>query len=244
MRGQSGISGHTRWLRTQTLFKSKPLTSRPADEVISEFLPDGAAFCTCITARMADAQPIATVRRAFANCFPSELVALPGTTPARHAVSSGAGASRSADAASGDAAKKNTRKGTEREAADISGSKSGLSKILANGYMFLAARVADVKAIANSLDVKVDDHSWPVLFSNKPGKAALALCPCPDKNGGLNSNFIKFPRASTKRSSSRNSSRQQAPNNSPRPDGATSRRARFERRGGNAPLSSAILPCC
>lgn len=182
--------------RAQTVFKAKLATSRPADEVISWFLPDGAPFFAHITARLADAQPMAVVRRAFPSYFASAPVSLPGTS-ASHASGGGAGGSKSTEgnsAGGGSAAGAKGLRSKMKEKADLPGSKSELSKVLASGHLFLASRVCDLQAVADHLKVNKEDHCWPVLFSNKKGEAALALCPEPNKHGGINSKWHKPPR--------------------------------------------------
>lgn len=183
-------------VRAETLFKSTLITSRPADEVIAAFLPDGAAFFANINARLEDAQPIAVVRRAFPSYFPSELVVLPGTSATPSAVSGGGGGS--SGGGGGSKANKSggggkAAKGKGREKADDPGSKSDLAKFLSDGKLFIASRVGDIGAVAGSLKVKADSLCWPVLFSTKKGDAALALCPCPDQHGGRNSQWHKAP---------------------------------------------------
>lgn len=187
--------------RAQTLFKSKLSTSRPADEVITCFLPDDAAFFSNISAKLEDAKPIAVVRRAFPSYFPSEPVTLPGTTPSssRQASSSqGGGGSRGAGQGRSDRAGGGggTPNGKNRmsELPDAPGSKAALAKMLPSGHLFIAAKVCDVHAVAEHLKVKPEDHCWPVLFSTKKGEAALALCPEPDKHGGVNSRWHKPPK--------------------------------------------------
>lgn len=180
--------------RAETLFKAKLVTSRPADETIAAFLPDGAAFFTNITSKLEDAQPIAVVRRAFPTYFPSEPVTLPGTT---HASLRGGGGSSGdplghARPGGGGGAGK-PAKGKGREGGDAPGSKADLAKVLSDGRLFIASRVGDINAIAGALKVKVDAHCWPVLFSTKKGDAALSLCPCPDKHGGRNSQWHRAP---------------------------------------------------
>lgn len=179
--------------RAQTLFKAKLLTSRPADEVVSFFLPDGAAFFSNITAKLNDAKPLTVVRRAFPSYFPSEPVALPGTSASTHQ-SNLSGLPKGKGVAGGHGAPNPAGKARGHTNVDAPGSKAGLARVLDDGSLFLASRVGDIKAIAALLKVGVDDLCWPVLFSNKPGDAALALCPCPDKHGGLNSKFHRPPK--------------------------------------------------
>lgn len=180
--------------RAQTLFKAKLITSRPADEVVSAFLPDGSAFFSNITAKLEDAQPIAVVRRAFPSYFSSATVALPGTTPStsRAAVPELIDAGRGRGGGSSQSISTGKQKLSEKM--DSPGSKAGLSKMLSDGTKFLASKVCDINAVAASLKVKVDDYCWPVLFSNKSGASALALCPCPDQHGGLKSKFHQPPK--------------------------------------------------
>lgn len=156
--------------------------------MISYFLPDDASFFTNITNRLEDAKPIATVRKAFPSYFPAEPVSLPGTTQAVRRGSEGASSSRE-----GGSDKKKGKAGM-KEKDDAPGSKAGLAKVLSSGHLFLAARVGDINAVADALKVKVEDHCWPVLFSSKPGKAALALCPCPDRHDGIDSKWHKPPK--------------------------------------------------
>lgn len=176
--------------RAQTLFKAQLVTSRPADEVVSAFLPDGASFFANISAKLEDAQPIAVVRRAFPSYFPSEPVVLPGTSSSLPKSSGMVGDRRQSAGGAG----KSSGKGKGREKPDAPGSKANLAKTLDDGSLFLASRVGDVKAIAEALKVGVNDLCWPVLFSNKQGEAALALCPCPEQHGGINSKYHKPPK--------------------------------------------------
>lgn len=183
--------------RAQTLFKAKLSTSRPADETITSFLPDDAAFFSNISARLEDAKPIAVVRRAFPNYFPSEPVVLPGTTPISSSRSGGGGAGSSSQGRadkSGGGGGQAAGKGKMRDMEDAPGSKAGLARVLSSGHLFIAARVCDVEAVAEHLKVEKEDHCWPVLFSTKKGEAALALCPEPDKHGGINSKWHKPPK--------------------------------------------------
>lgn len=165
-------------VRAHTLFRAKLQTSRPADEVISHFLPDGSAFFANITSKLEDAKPIAVVRRAFPNYFPTTLVSLPGTasSSSRH----GGGGSSSDDRAKGKASgstgggaatatKANGGKGRMREQADVPGGKSDLAKVLASGHLFIAARVCDLQTVADHYKVKKEDYCWPVIFSTKKG---------------------------------------------------------------------------
>lgn len=178
--------------RAQDIFKAKLLTSHPADEVVSEFLPEGATFFSNITSRLSDAEPIASVRRAFPGYFPSEPVRLAGTTPASGAqarTSSGSNRAQNSGGAS------STGSGRKR---DGPGSKADLAKVLASGHLFLAGKVCDINSVADTLKVKVDDHCWPVLFSTKKGDEALSLCPCPDRHGGLKSRWHKPPKGFNK----------------------------------------------
>lgn len=186
--------------RAQTLFKAKLSTSRPADEVVTNFLPDGASFFANITAKLEDAKPIAVVRRAFPNYFPSALVSLPGTSSSasRHGGGGGSSDDKSkgkASSGSGGAAssgnRMNSGKGRMREQADTPGSKAELAKVLSSGHLFIAAKVCDLQTVADHYKVKKDEYCWPVLFSTKKGEAALALCPHPDKHGGVNSKWHK-----------------------------------------------------
>lgn len=177
--------------RAQTLFKSRLLTSRPADETVSHFLPEGSAFFANINNRLEDAKPIATVRKAFPSYFPAEPVALPGTQPAGRRSERG-GPSEEADGSRARAGQKGKARMKEKD--DAPGSKAGLAKVLSTGHLFLAAKVCDLAAVADALKVKVDEYCWPVLFSNKQGKAALALCPCPDRHGGIESKWHRPPK--------------------------------------------------
>lgn len=186
-------------MRAQTLFRSKLSTSRPADEVVTSFLPEGASFFANITAKLADAQPIAVVRRAFPNYFPATLVALPGTSSTASRAGGGetsAGGERVANTsglASG-SAKAKGGKGKMRDQMDTPGSKADLAKTLSSGHLFIAARVCDIQAVAEHYKVKREDHCWPVIFSTKKGEAALALCPNPDKHGGIHSKWHRPPK--------------------------------------------------
>lgn len=179
--------------RAQVPFKSRLTTSRPADEVVAEFLPDDAAFFSNISSRMEDAQPLVVIRRAFPTHFSSDFVTLPGTTS-----SSGAGTVSTtgigAGGGEGPGNKDKRLRVKEKDGGDAPGSKAGLTKVLSGGQFFFAARVADLRAIAESFQLKVEDRCWPVLLSNKPGKAALALCPCPDKHGVLSSKIHQPPK--------------------------------------------------
>lgn len=183
--------------RAQTLFRAKLMTSRPADEVVTNFLPDGASFFANITAKLEDAKPIAVVRRAFPNYFPAALVSLPGTSSSatrqggsndgRAGGGSGGGATAQAKANKGGKARM-------REQADTPGSKADLAKVLSSGHLFIAAKVCDLQAVADHFKVKKEDYCWPVIFSTKKGEAALALCPHPDRHGGVNSKWHKPPK--------------------------------------------------
>lgn len=175
-------------MRAQVLFRARLLTSHPADEVISYFLPEGAAFFMNITNKLEDAKPIATVRKAFPSYFSAEPVSLPGTSQSSRPDREGGSSSQ------GEAARKGNGKARMKEKDDAPGSKAELAKVLKDGHLFLAAKVCDLSAVAGFLKVKVEEHCWPVLFSNKPGKAALALCPCPDKHGGLESKWHRPPK--------------------------------------------------
>lgn len=179
--------------RAQTIFRARLMTSHPADEVITHFLPDGATFFSNITNRLEDAKPIATVRKAFPSFFSAEAVTLPGTSQTQRA-SDGGGERGAGAGRQGDGKAKGKAAGKMKERDDAPGSKSDLAKILKDGQLFLAAKVGDINAMADSLKVKVDDYCWPVLFSNKPGKAALALCPCPDKHGNMESKWHRPPK--------------------------------------------------
>ena len=180
--------------RAQIIFKDKLLTSRPADEVVSWFLPNGAAFFTNIANKRRDAAPIAVVRRAFPNYFPSEPVSLPGTT----ASSSSSGG----DGGGGGGGKDKKRKlgggggGTQADgaAADEPGSKAGLTRLLSDGKLFHCGRAIDIKEAAKKCGVQVGACCWPVLFSKKKGGAALALCPDPASHGGIDSKWHKQPK--------------------------------------------------
>lgn len=181
--------------RAETLFKARLVTSRPADEAVDAFLPDGAAFFSNITSKLDDARPIAVVRRAFPSYFPAETVTLPGTTaiPSRGSGGGGGGGGGSVGKGVGSSSAGKQVKGKGRDAGDAPGSKSDLAKVLGDGKLFIASRVGDVNAVASSLKVKADSLCWPVLFSTKKGDAALSLCPCPDKHGGRNSQWHKAP---------------------------------------------------
>ena len=48
------------------------------------FVPDSSPFFTNIDNRLNNAKPITVVRKAFPNMFPSEKIALPGTTSASY----------------------------------------------------------------------------------------------------------------------------------------------------------------
>lgn len=181
--------------RAEVLFKAKLVTSRPADETVSSFLPDGATFFANIAAKLEDARPIAVVRRAFPSYFPSEPVVLAGTaaTPSGSG-KDGGGSSKGAGQSSGAGAAGKSAKGKKRDgSSDAPGSKSDLAKVLKDGKLFIASRVGDVSAVASSLKVKADSLCWPVLFSTKKGDSALALCPCPEKHGGRSSQWHKAP---------------------------------------------------
>lgn len=177
--------------RAQDAFGAKLLTSRPADELVAAFLPDGAAFFTNINQRLSDAEPIAVVRRAFPNYFTSEPVVLAGTS---HSSSSYAERARSGggkDKQAGAQGASGANAGKKRSGP---GSKADLAKMLSDGHFFMAGRVCDIQAVADSLKVGVDDFCWPVLFTTKKGDEALSVCPCPDKHGGLKSKWHKPPK--------------------------------------------------
>lgn len=181
--------------RAQVLFRSKLVTSRPADETISAFLPDGSAFFANIAAKLEDAKPIAVVRRAFPSYFPSEPVVLAGTSGVKKGGGGGKDVTPEGGGSRYGGLKPVKGGGKKRDASqNAPGSRADLAKVLSSGHLFLAGKVCDVKAVASTLKVDVDALCWPVLFSTKKGEDALALCPCPDAHGGINSKWHRPPK--------------------------------------------------
>ena len=174
--------------RAATILRGKLNTARPAEELISWFLPPGAAFFSNINTKLKDAEPIAVIRRAFPTYFPSAPVALAGTS-ASH------GEEGHPDEGNGNGQGGGKGKGKKRDdKPDAPGSKSHLSKFLEDGNLFHTGRIIDVDGVCKELKVDAAKICLPVLFSSKQGAAALALCHDPKKHGDINSSFHKKPK--------------------------------------------------
>jgi hypothetical protein len=111
---------------------------------------------------VAELEPLYGMRRIMPSLFPSEPVAVPGTS-AEHRTEQG----------TQDTEDKHSQKKQTRGA----GSRSNLACwIEPQKRLFLSGRVYNVADIAAHYKIKVEDKCWPVLLSSKAGRDKLELC--------------------------------------------------------------------
>ena len=169
-------------LKRAASFFRHVLESVTGDELHEAFLPDGAWFFASIERRLADALPVAVIRRAFPASFSAEPVALLGTGSKR----------KRTDDDEPPLADRKSKKQKKLEArarsqdSDVApGSLSSIAKWLSDGSMLIASDLFPVKEMAKELGVQRNALCWPVLCSSKTGVAALALCPDHKSHGDL-----------------------------------------------------------
>jgi hypothetical protein len=125
-----------------------------------------------VRAKVAELEPLYGMRRIMPSLFPSEPVAVPGTS-----------AEHRTEQDTQDTKDKHRRKKQKKQKhgagskSDAPGSKSDVAFwIEPQKRLFLGARVYNVADIAAHYKIKVEDKCWPVLLSFMPGQGKLALC--------------------------------------------------------------------
>ena len=151
------------------------------------------------------------VRLAFPSLMSNPTVQLSGTTLSNRGVRNerGAGGGRGARSSGGSGGGRGGHKsgrGSDGRgaAADASkrkqpataagpGSKAHLAMPLSDGQFFMAGSVFSPDDLAAKYGFDKNKKCLPVLLSNKPGAAALELCPNHATHGGLNTEWHKRP---------------------------------------------------
>ena len=166
--------------RASTYARDILRSSEPGSESFGAFLPAGAEFFANIDHKLADAEPIAVVRRSFPSLFSAEPISLLGTSSPSKKI---------AEAGDGEGSRRQL--GKNKKQAGKQGGK--LACMLPSGRLFLANFSYDVAEVAKELGIDVKKKCWATLFTNKQGNDRLSVCTDPTVHGNLAQDVHKIP---------------------------------------------------
>ena len=166
-------------------------SSRPVDGCLDYFVPPDSRYVRSLSARRAQAAPVALVRRAFPSLYKAAPVVLPGIA---HVAAPAVPLGNGLGPGGGQPGKVGKTKKKKKGAGDGEpGSKASYATVLSPTSLFLCGFVYDVGAIAAASKCNVEDKCWPVLLTTKEGEAALQLCPDLGAHGGVDSDCHTAP---------------------------------------------------